>query len=641
MILVGDKFYFDPIYGEKKLEEEEAYSNFIAKLPEGRGLKFTTGYTRFVPNQPLIVGHTYDIALTYYDTDQLLEDNSTVKFSIPRTWTQPQTEDENSPGFVKVLDKEGHELESYMTHNRNLQWWINVKNTSSDNDVIKVHYKDVTIQRFPQREYTNWRSSMRVIIDYKSDGDYKVVHSKATQKPIINAAPAAWLNTTGPATVKPGEDIKIKFSALDFCNNRSFPYKEHEVFAFSTKDPAVPIGKANIKKDAMGYGEVTVKAPKEGNSCEFVLFNRQLNLKGVTNEIVLDHEKEMNVYFGDTHAKTNLSDGLNSPMDYFKHAKEVALLDFAAIADHNCVEASYIEGPFTKQMSDEAYEQIQAACEAYNKPGNFVTIQAFEQNILRDYVGHRNIYFRGIAPGLFRGETLAELYDYLEGHEALVIPHHHIIWGTQPHLDNDKYSRVIEMYSMHCTSEDYDSAFNNYLTSPRKAETGLSAIDILNKGYKVGFISSSDNHNGAPGLSATPSRFTNLVYSGGLAAVLAPELTREAIYDGMYHRRCYATSGARIFLDFRIDGQLMGSEYDKDVSQTCTYTIKVGGTAPISYVELVSSLGTRRIWEYKDNKRYLELDGQLDVQTDSWFYIKVVQIDNQMAWSSPIWVHAK
>ena len=47
-------------------------------------------------------------------------------------------------------------------------------------------------------------------------------------------------------------------------------------------------------------------------------------------------------------------------------------------------------------------------------------------------------------------------------------------------------------------------------------------------------------------------------YREGLAAVLAPELTREAIFDALKKRRTYAVTGARIELDFRINGHRIG-----------------------------------------------------------------------------------
>ena len=40
----------------------------------------------------------------------------------------------------------------------------------------------------------------------------------------------------------------------------------------------------------------------------------------------------------------------------------------------------------------------------------------------------------------------------------------------------------------------------------------------------------------------------------GRAVVLAEALTREAVFDALHARRCYATTGAPIVLDFTVNG---------------------------------------------------------------------------------------
>jgi hypothetical protein len=79
----------------------------------------------------------------------------------------------------------------------------------------------------------------------------------------------------------------------------------------------------------------------------------------------------------------------------------------------------------------------------------------------------------------------------------------------------------------------------------------------------MGVIASTDDHLGCPG-----------AYREGLAAVLATELTREAIFDALRHRRTYAVSADRIELDFRCNGQVMGAEMpyvrDRELKVTAT-----------------------------------------------------------------------
>jgi hypothetical protein len=61
-------------------------------------------------------------------------------------------------------------------------------------------------------------------------------------------------------------------------------------------------------------------------------------------------------------------------------------------------------------------------------------------------------------------------------------------------------------------------------------------------------------------------------------------LTRESIFASLYGRRVYATTGARILLDFTIDGHPMGS--DVVCLGAPTIQVDVVGTAPLAVVQV-------------------------------------------------------
>lgn len=641
-----DRFFLDPLEGEVVVPEEDIYHKYLGRLPfTGEPYRFAPGRTEMTAADsstssecPLVVGCCYDFTVTYFPEEQILPPGTVVAFSIPRTWSQPRT-DAPGPGFVSV-QRSGGPCEASITNNGNLQWWIRVRLDESiepGDGFVRVRYDQVTIQRFPQDKWVNWRSVMQTIIDLEGKGEYAAVPAAKTVKPVIQAAPPARFYVAAPAIARPGETIEIRASALDYCDNRAHPSPVGDVFAAAVDDPYTPVASAHIEAEDKGLARLKVRVPDDAKTFRVTVSNRKDNLYGL-GPVTLVSPDAMKVYFGDIHAKTVLTDGLKTPMEYFEHARDVALTDFGAIADHNCTEVSRAEGPFATQMSDEAFAQIQAACEAFNEPGRFATIQGFEQNDIADHPGHRNIYYRGICPGLFRGKTLEELYAFVEGHEALIIPHHTIIWSTRVHLNKPEYEPLVEMYSTHCSSEVKGSPINNYETTANKAESGQSAREILTLGHRVGFIAASDNHNGAPGLSAQPSRFTNLTYRGGLAAVIAPELTREAVFDALKNRRCYATSGARIYLDFRLNESIMGTEIKAELGSSLPYQITVAGTDRISRVELIVNGVEETIWTY-DGTDYVKLHGSRKFERETnWVYVRVTQIDRNMAWSSPIWV---
>ena len=131
--------------------------------------------------------------------------------------------------------------------------------------------------------------------------------------------------------------------------------------------------------------------------------------------------------------------------------------------------------------------------------------------------------------------------------------------------------------------------------------------------------------------------FTNIPYQGGLAAVLAPELSRAAVFDAMYERRCYATTGARTYLDFRLDGRLMGSELKVTRGTAVQYNIVVSGTDRIAKIELIQADREGVLWTY-DGNRFVRLQDELLFDKSTWTYVRITQADREMAWSSPIWV---
>jgi hypothetical protein len=118
-------------------------------------------------------------------------------------------------------------------------------------------------------------------------------------------------------------------------------------------------------------------------------------------------------------------------------------------------------------------------------------------------------------------------------------------------------------------------------------------------------------------------------------AVYAPELTREALWEAMWARRVYATTGERILVDLRADGKMMGGELKSDMPPGVV--AQVAGTAPLHQVELIR------------NGQVVKTQGTSDLDLElSWrdtnlercyYYLRVTQADGEMAWSSPIWVN--
>ncbi|MCI0723034.1 MAG: DUF3604 domain-containing protein, partial [Acidobacteria bacterium] len=154
-------------------------------------------------------------------------------------------------------------------------------------------------------------------------------------------------------------------------------------------------------------------------------------------------------------------------------------------------------------------------------------------------------------------------------------------------------------------------------------------------GQRMAVIASSDNHSSQPGLR-----------HGGLAAVRAPQLSSEAIWDAFYNKHTYGTTGERIWLEFSIDGHGMGQEFAPRGKPEILATI--AGTDELSLVEIVKYDFQGK--EYKTIHRSnpaafvaeIRLQDQ-DFASDSFYYVRArqktpVRGQEVWAWSSPIWV---
>jgi hypothetical protein len=184
----------------------------------------------------------------------------------------------------------------------------------------------------------------------------------------------------------------------------------------------------------------------------------------------------------------------------------------------------------------------------------------------------------------------------------------------------------------------------------------------LAMGHRLGFVGGTDSHYG---LANQGSYHVN--DGNGLACVMATELTRDAIWRALHDRRCYATTGDRILLDFRLrlgehgaegqavgqlDGHPMGSDIPVDLASVGprVLTMRVAGTHQVETVEILrnnevvfSVRPDAEDWdgEWADETPLASVALDPTVPDDHrfvFYYLRVCQRNRQLAWSSPIWL---
>jgi hypothetical protein len=141
--------------------------------------------------------------------------------------------------------------------------------------------------------------------------------------------------------------------------------------------------------------------------------------------------------------------------------------------------------------------------------------------------------------------------------------------------------------------------------------------------YKFGFQSSSDHIS------------THISY----AVAIAEDHGRAAILDAFRRRNCYAAID-NILLDVRSGAHLMGDEFDAD--GLVRLEILAHGTRPIAKVDIIKDFTYAFSTEARTPRVELEwTDDETRRPPRSWYYVRVIQDDGEIAWGSPIWVHQR
>lgn len=263
---------------------------------------------------------------------------------------------------------------------------------------------------------------------------------------------------------------------------------------------------------------------------------------------------ERNLYWGEIHTHTSLSDGNGTPGENFEVARRQ--LDFWAMADHAFDEVTFARDyPKMKpdgQLLNDHWDEVQELCRAYEDPGRFVPFLAYEWTNFQ--YGHHNVYYLEYDQPIRMPPTLPELYESLRGVDAFVIPHHTAypvgVCGKDWRFHDERLSPFVEIYSLHGSSEE-PTGIQPILTYGSWMGPGASGGSVqegLARGYKLGIMASSDSHGDHPG-----------AYDNGLLGAYAGELTRHSLWEAFRLRRIYGVTGDRIVLGFSINGQPMGS----------------------------------------------------------------------------------
>ncbi len=577
-------------------------------------------------------------------------------------WSTPQTEREAALGYTTIgTDAGGVDL-SAETLDRQLLA-IHVRGRAlAEGELIEMTYgagpAGALADRYAERDSRFW-----VAVDGDGDGVRKLI--PASPAVDVLPGPASRLLLHLPSTARPGESVDLVAALVDAAGNgwpefrgtlelrlpagiavadgRDRPGGDGATrkvvsLALTEEDRGRLVVPLRLSADSGGVVRVEGRADGAGAPSGFEAESNPLSVSPAGRRIL----------WADLQNHSGLSDGSGTPYDLLRYAREIAALDAAAVTDHDHWGMRFMD------REPEIWQRTLAAVDRLHDPGRFVALAGYEWT--NWVAGHRHVVFfeptAEAAAGLLLSsideshDEAHELWAGLDGVRALTFAHHSAgdpiatDWSQEPPPGLEP---VTEIVSVHGSNESADSPG----LVVRGAVEGNYVRDALDRGYRLGFVGSSDGHDGHPGLAHLASP------SGGVAAILADEATREAIHEALRARRTYATNGPRIVVRASYAGWPVGAEIPADAAAAgevgpiagvpeSTLVVRAAVPGEIARIEVISRQNADGAGAIAGEASCPDGESECGLtvvlpgfRPGGYLYLRVVQTDGGAAWTSP------
>ncbi len=338
--------------------------------------------------------------------------------------------------------------------------------------------------------------------------------------------------------------------------------------------------------------------------------------------------QKLQLYFGDLHEHSDVSVcnrvGDQSLDESYQSLRDLARHDFVCITDHGYNINPYLWHYSAKlaRVNDDPQRFMTFLGQEWTS-----TFEEYSSDHPNGFYGHRNLILADLFfPTWWNArnrQTPSQVWDDLKAKHAnfVHIPHQLADTGNVPtdwHFHDERAQPVAEIFQTRGSYEYYGAPRQAARTIPRP---GSFLQDAWARDIVIGVIASPDHGGGY-----------------GKACVFAPDLTREAILDALRARHCYGTTAAKIFLDVRVDGHLMGEKIVDEAGPQVRVQIHVRCPQAIDRIEVCRS--NKYIWAHRPGDRkeaQVTFVDREPLEGRCYYYVRVMQQDEEIAWSSPVW----
>lgn len=492
-------------------------------------------------------------------------------------WEQPQFQDPSAFGFSSVYSNNAQTklVPAMIPYQRPFHNSLVIKVREAplfEGDEIHIILGD-TSKGSPGLRTQSFAESaheIKVLVDPFNTNRYEPLTESLRIQ--VKASPANEIHLVAPSRVVSGKPFEMTLRVLDEWGNPCKDFSGDISLSVLSGSADIP-DMVQITPDDKGFKRFGGCTAKEG-TVYFQADHPQLGLHAISNACTCEAHGEYKLFWGDMHGQTDLTVGTGSLDEYFQFAQGPAALDVSGWQGNDL------------EVTPQKWEEVKRVTKKYHQPHRFLTFLGYEWSGNFPGGGDHNIYFLGDDGDLYPSshwsttdvfdETnscdrypLNELFDTFRGRDdVMIIPH---IGGRPANLDyfDPEFTPAIEIHSHHGTFEWF-------------------AHDAMRRKLKVGFLASSDDHTCRLGLSYalqnTGQAAAAFDTKSGLVGIYAKELTREAIWEALKARRCFAVTYNRIDLQVKIGDLMMGQE--GTVSQPPSIRVDVKGTAPLDHIDI-------------------------------------------------------
>lgn len=422
---------------------------------------------------------------------------------------------------------------------------------------------------------------------------------------VVETSPSVTVLPEG-GTIRAGEEITLT------CEDESADiYYAVSADGVNYQPDALYAGPICFEKD---FGTAYLKTYSIAGGCE----------PGEVTQVIFTEEFDLdwNLYFGQLHAHTDISNGAGSVEEAFQYASQVDGLDFFAVTDHSDSFDNADMGAIDADGADISADWAagkQAAASVTN--GDFVGLFGFEMTWPEDkQLGHISTFN---TPGWQTRdqEAFTNVTAALENYyKALTAVPGSVSQFNHPDTVHGDFERF-DHYS-----PQYDAAVSLLEVAGEDGVVDCEYYDLaLDKGWHVAPTNNQNNHKGQWG-DASEAR----------TVVLAKSLTEEALYAAMKDRRVYATQDSDLAIFYELNGTVMGGILPKSEEAEITVFLSDPTDEAIGNVEVVTDGGAVLVSEYVETpSQVLELSASCG---HSYYYLRITQPDGDVAVTAPVWM---